>query len=117
MFVLMCFYCLFGIPISVYRNVKQIYQFIYPLPLNNIIQIKKVAIEYVPYRYSVNSTIFLISQIGLTDSNSLRRQSNFEVCQLKPKLKSHFRNFFLTECQAQPFMKILSKVFSVVPMI
>lgn len=73
--------------------------------------------KYVPYRYSVNSAIFLLSQIGLTDSNSLRRQSNFEVCQLKPKLKSHFRNFFLTECQAQPFMKILSKVFSVVPMI
>ena len=50
--------------------------------------------KYVPYRYSVNSAIFLLSQIGLTDSNSLRRQSNFEVCQLKPKLKSHFRNFF-----------------------
>ena len=84
---------------------------------NNIIQIKKVAMKYVPYRYSGNSAIFLLSQIWVTDSNSLRRQSNFEVCQLKPKLNSHFRNFFLTECQAQPFMKILSKVFSVAPMI
>ena len=50
--------------------------------------------EYVPHGYYLNSAIFLLSQIGVTDSNSLRRQSHFEVCQLKPKLKSHFRNFF-----------------------
>ena len=71
----------------------------------------------ISYRYPVNSAIFLLSQIGVTDSNSLRGQSNFEVCQFETKIENSFWKLFLTECQAQAFMKIISKVFYVVPII
>ena len=75
--------------------------------------------KYVSYRYSVNSAIFLLSQIGVTDSNSLRGQSNFEVCQFETIIENSrkFRKLCLTECKAEAFMKIIPKVFYVVPII